>query len=171
MPSLNQLRAFEAAARHLSFSEAAEELFVTHAAVSHQVKALEDYLQTRLFDRLTRSIKLTEEAERYYQDARKALDLIEVATARFFEHRLEGVLKLSVAPSFATRWLLPRLGDFRKQYPQIEVELQPSIEVSDFGKSDLDVAIRHGKGRWAGSKSIKLFDEQLVPVASPAFVS
>lgn len=171
LPSLNQLKAFEATARHLSFSEAADELFVTHAAVSHQVKALEDYLQTRLFDRLTRSIKLTEEAKDYYLEAKKALDILEVASARFFENRVSGVLKLSVAPSFATRWLLPRLDDFRGKYREIQIELQPSIEVTDFRKADLDVAIRHGKGRWRGLKSIKLFDEYLVPVTSPSFAS
>ena len=85
LPSLNQLRAFEATARHLSFSKAADELHVTHAAVSHQVKALEDFLETRLFDRLTRSIKLTDIAEKYYQDARQALDIIETSTAVFFK--------------------------------------------------------------------------------------
>jgi LysR family glycine cleavage system transcriptional activator len=169
LPSLNQLRAFEATARHLSFSAAAEELFVTHAAVSHQVKALEDFLQTRLFDRMTRSIKLTDEAHDYYQDAKKALDIIEIATSRFFENRVSGALKISAAPSFATRWLLPRLNQFKALYPDIEVQLIPSIEVSDFQKSDLDIAIRHGKGRWPGVKSIKLFDELLVPVASPDY--
>ena len=171
LPSLNQLRAFEATARHLSFSEAADELYVTHAAVSHQVKALEEYLQTRLFIRLTRSIELTDEARDYYQDAKKSLDRIEFATARFFENRISGVLKISVAPSFATRWLLPRLDNFRNQYREIEVELQPSIEITDFRKTDLDVAIRHGKGRWPGLKSVKLFDEYLVPVTSPSLAS
>jgi len=171
LPSLNQLRAFEATARNLSFSKAADELHVTHAAVSHQVKALEDFLQTRLFDRLTRSIKLTEEAQRYYLDAKKALDIIEVSTAVFFEKRATGELKISVAPSFATRWLLPRLEDFHERYPEIRVELQPSMEVTDFQNTDLDLAIRHGKGRWAGLKSEKLFDEYLVPVAAPALAA
>jgi len=170
LPSLNQLRAFEATARHLSFSEAAEELFVTHAAVSHQVKALEDFLQTRLFDRMTRSIKLTDQAQEYYQDARKALDIIEKATSRFFENRVNGELKISAAPSFATRWLLPRLSQFKTLYPEVEVKLIPSIEVTDFQKSDLDIAIRHGEGRWPGVKSVKLFDELLVPVASPDYL-
>lgn len=171
MPSLNQLRAFEATARNLSFSKAADELHVTHAAVSHQVKALEDYLQTTLFDRLTRSIKLTADGRRYFHDARKALDIIEVSTAVFFENRATGNLTISVAPSFATRWLLPRLEDFHRQYPDIRVDLQPSMEITDFRNTDLDLAIRHGKGRWAGSKSEKLFDEYLVPVAAPGLAA
>ena len=171
LPPLNQLRAFEATARHLSFSKAANELHVTHAAVSHQVKALEDFLQTRLFDRLTRSIKLTAEAGIYYQDAKKALDIIETSTATFFQGQISGVLKISVAPSFATRWLLPKLVDFQKQYEGLKVQLEPSIEVIDFQQNDLDLAIRHGKGRWPGLKSVKLFDELLVPVAAPALVN
>lgn len=171
LPSLNQLRAFEATARHLSFSKAANELHVTHAAVSHQVKALEDFLETRLFDRLTRSIKLTDKAEKYYQDAKEALDIIETSTAAFFQKRISGVLKISVAPSFATRWLLPKLTDFQKQYENLKVQLEPAIDVIDFQKNDLDLAIRHGKGRWAGLKSTKLFEELLVPVAAPALIN
>jgi LysR family glycine cleavage system transcriptional activator len=171
LPSLNQLRAFEATARHLSFSKAADELHVTHAAVSHQVKALEDFLETRLFDRLTRSIKLTDIAEKYYQDARQALDIIETSTAVFFQDRVSGVLKISVAPSFATRWLLPKLTDFQKQYENLKVQLEPAIEVTDFQKNDLDLAIRHGKGRWPGLKSTKLFEELLVPVAAPSLIN
>lgn len=170
LPSLNQLRAFEATARHLSFSKAADELHVTHAAVSHQIKALEDYLETRLFDRLTRSIKLTDKAEQYYQDAKQALDLVEASTAVFFQDRVSGVLKISVAPSFATRWLLPKLNDFQNQYENLKVQLEPSIEVIDFQNNDLDLAIRHGNGRWPGLKSTKLFQERLVPVAAPAFI-
>ena len=167
LPSLNQLKAFEATARHLSFSKAADELHVTHAAVSHQVKALETFLGTRLFDRLARSIKLTEKAEKYYQDAKKALDIIETSTTVFFQEGVNGVLKISVAPSFATRWLLPKLTDFHKQYENLKVQLEPSIEVIDFQTSDPDLAIRHGKGHWPGLKSTKLFDELLVPVAAP----
>lgn len=170
LPSLNQLRAFEATARHLSFSKAADELHVTHAAISHQVKALEDFLETRLFDRLTRSIKLTDKAEKYYQAAKEALDIIETSTAVFFQDRASGVLKISVAPSFATRWLLPKLEDFQKQYENLKVQIEPSIEVIDFQENDLDLAIRHGKGRWPGLVSTKLFEELLVPVASPALI-
>ena len=170
LPSLNQLKAFEATARHLSFSKAADELHVTHAAVSHQVKALEDYLETRLFDRLTRSIKLTDKAEKYYQDAKEALDILETSTAVFFHDRVSGVLKISVAPSFATRWLLPRLADFQKQYANLEVQIEPTIEIVDLRENDVDLAIRHGKGRWPGLKSTKLFEELLIPVAAPALM-
>ena len=170
LPSLNQLKAFEATARHLSFSKAADELHVTHAAVSHQVKALEDYLETRLFDRLTRSIKLTDKAKKYYQDAKEALDIIETSTAAFFQDRVSGVLKISVAPSFATRWLLPRLEDFREQYANLEIQVEPTIEIVDLRKDDVDLAIRHGKGRWPGLTSTKLFEELLVPIAAPNLI-
>ena len=167
LPSLKQIRAFEATARHLSFSKAAEELHVTHAAVSHQVKALEDYLQIRLFDRLTRAIRLTPQAELFYKDVHQALNLIGESASRLRESQLQGELKITAAPSFATRWLLPKLTQFQSQYPDINVDLQPTMEVVDLRDSDADIAIRHGSGRWPGLESIKLFDEQVVPVAAP----
>jgi len=171
LPSLNQLKAFEATARHLSFSEAAQELHVTHAAVSHQVKALENFLQSRLFVRMTRSIKLTGQGEALFLETRKALDIIEAAATGFFENRLCGVLKISVAPSFANRWLLPRLVLFRAMYPTLNVEVLPAIELSKLSESDVDLTIRHGSGSWPGLTSVGLFDEILVPVASPDFLA
>lgn len=171
LPSLNQLKAFEATARHLSFSEAAKELHVTHAAVSHQVKALEIFLQSSLFVRLTRSIELTEQGETLFLETRKALDILDAATTNFFANRLDGTLKISVAPSFANRWLLPRLVDFEAAYPGLRVEVLPDIELSRVQESDIDLTIRHGCGNWPGLTSIRLFDEVLVPVASPEFIA
>ena len=166
LPSLKQIQAFEATARHLSFSKAADELHVTHAAVSHQVKALEEYLQTRLFDRLTRAIRLTPEAEVFFQDVHEALNQIGVAAQRFLDHQLRGELKITAAPSFATRWLLPNLPQFQSQFPEVSVDLEPTMEIVDLGDSDIDLAIRHGSGKWSGLESIKLYDEMVVPVVA-----
>lgn len=171
LPSLNQLKAFEATARHLSFSAAAQELHVTHSAVSHQVRALEAFFQCRLFIRLTRAIRLTDQGEALFQDARRALDIIETAACGFFENRLSGVLKISVAPSFANRWLLQRLARFRAMYPTLDVDVLPAIELSKLPESDIDLTIRHGSGNWSGLTSDRLFDEVLVPVASPEVVA
>jgi DNA-binding transcriptional LysR family regulator len=166
LPSLKQIQAFEATARHLSFSKAADELHVTHAAVSHQVKALEEYLQTRLFDRLTRAIRLTPEAEVFYQDVHAALNQIGAAAEKFLDHQLRGELNITAAPSFATRWLLPNLPKFKSQFPEISVELQPTMEIVDLGDGTTDLAIRHGSGKWPGLESEKLFDEMIIPVAA-----
>lgn len=170
LPSLNQLKAFEATARHLSFSKAAEELSVTHAAISHQVKGLEEFLQTRLFHRLTRSIRMTHDAVAFYEAAKNALDTINSAAGHFFDKRAKGPLNLSVGPSFATRWLLPKLDDFRALNPEIELNIHPNAAMIDFAGSECDFAIRLGSGSWPGLTSVKLFEEGLVPVASPNYV-
>jgi len=146
LPSLTSLRAFEAAARLLSFTLAAEELFVTQGAVSRQIKALEEYLATPLFVRRARALELTPTGDAYYQSLRQALDLMEQATQRAVGDNGERILTLSVLPTFAVSWLMPRLSDFNARYPRIEIRMIASILPVDF-RSDVDVAIRVGAAR------------------------
>ena len=167
LPPLNTLVSFEAAARHASFQRAAKELHVTASAVSHQIKALEKFLDVALFRRDGRQVHLTREGENYLQAVREGLKLIAAATERIHTPRPGGVLTLSVAPSFASPWLAPRLAGFQLDHPELEVRLTSSFDLVDFAKSDVDAAVRYGAGRWPGLRSHRLFAEELIPVASP----
>lgn len=167
LPPLNTLRSFEAAARHASFLGAARELHVTASAVSHQIRALERFLGVALFRRDGRQVLLTREGENYRRTVREGLNLIAAATQRIRSPRSGGVLTLSVAPSFATPWLAPRLASFQVEHPELEVRLISSLDLVDFAKSDVDAAVRYGAGRWPGLHSCRLFAEELIPVASP----
>ncbi len=144
-PSLNALRVFEAAARHLSFSRAAEELGVTQGAVSRQIKTLEDHLGMKLFRRLTRALELTEAGSEYLPAMREAFDRMEQATQGLMRRRYRDVLTVSVLPTFAIRWLIPRLGSFTDTNPSIEVRMITSILPVNFAREDIDVAIRVGR--------------------------
>jgi LysR family glycine cleavage system transcriptional activator len=146
------LRAFEAAARHLSFTTTASELNVTQGAVSRQIKSLEEYLGVQLFQRLPRKLQLTPEGAAYSPVLREALDIIERATNRLVNRNREHVLTLSVLPTFAMAWIIPRLANFNMRYPSIEVHLVTSIEPADF-TTDIDVAIRVGTRRAEPTKS------------------
>jgi LysR family glycine cleavage system transcriptional activator len=170
LPPLNALRAYEAAARHLSFTRASRELFVTQAAVSHQVKALEDHLGVRLFRRLNRSLLLTEAGQAYLPAVTQALDLVDEATRRLLRAEDRGTLTVSTLPSFAARWLVPRLGRFFQSHPGIDIRVAPSHTLVDFDRDDVDVGIRYGKGRYPGLRVDKLFEENLYPVCSPRLV-
>jgi LysR family transcriptional regulator, glycine cleavage system transcriptional activator len=167
LPPLNTLLSFESAARHASFQRAAKELHVTASAVSHQIKALEKFLDVALFRRGGRQVQLTREGENYLVAVREGLKLIATATERIHATRAGGVLTLSVAPSFASPWLVPRLAGFQLDHPELEVRLTSSIDLVDFAKSDVDAAVRYGAGRWPGLNSCRLFSEELIPVASP----
>jgi len=169
LPPLNQLRAFEAAARHLSFGKAGNELHVTHAAISHQIKALEQNLGQALFHRKTRAVELTDVAKPLYEDTRKALDLLDEAVSRFEHEKYQAALKASVAPSFASHWLLKRLSTFHEIHPDIRIEVDITANVQDLADSGYDFAIRHGDGTWRGLEVHKLFDEELCAVAAPSF--
>ena len=170
LPPLNALRVFESAARHLSFTKAAEELFVTQGAVSHQIKALEEFLGQPLFLRRNRKLLLTEAGQAYLLPVRKALDDLRWATQRLQEQDSQGVLTVAVLPSFAARWLVPRLGRFRHQHPQIDIRLAPSAQLVDFSQSDVDVGIRYGRGHYPGLKVYRLMTEDIFPVCSPALL-
>jgi LysR family glycine cleavage system transcriptional activator len=169
LPPLNALRAFEAAARHLSFTRGAAELFVTQAAVSHQVKALEEHLQVKLFRRLDRALALTEEGEAYFRAVCEVFDRLDEATARIVAKSDRQVLTISLLPSFAARWLVPRLGRFREMHPHIDVRLDPEVSLVDF-TGEVDVAIRYGRGQYPGLRSDRLLEEEVFPVCSPSLL-
>jgi len=171
LPPLNALRAFEAAGRHLSFTRGAEELHVTQAAVSQQVKLLEKHLGTRLFRRLHRSLVLTEEGQLYLAAVRDALDALEAATRRLSAGEMHSLLTVSVLPSFAARWLVPRLGRFHRRHPEIDIRLAPDAKVVDFARHDADVGIRYGRGRYPGLRCDRLLEEEVFPVCSPALLA
>src|ERR1700722_1108178 len=169
LPPLNTLRVFESGARRLSFTRAAEELHVTQAAVSHQIKALEDWLGTPLFLRLSRGLKLTAAAEHYLRDVTAALDLISTATSQLMRPDDRGISSVATLDSFASAWLLPRLKSFRRQYPDIDVRiLSVDREVDVFERGDVDLEIRYGDGNWPELSATKLMDEEIFPVCSPA---
>ncbi len=168
LPPLNALRAFEAGARHLSFTKAAEELFVTQAAVSHQVKLLEQDLGVALFRRMTRKLALTAEGRRLLGPVGAALEAIAEAAGALRAGAGGGTLTLSLTPTFGVRWLAPRLGRFWTAYPEIELRLQHSIHLVDFARDEIDAAVRWGSGVWPGLDAVYLMPAGLVPVCSPA---
>ena len=170
LPPLNTLRVFEAAARHLSFTRAAEELNVTQAAVSHQIKALEERLGITLFKRMNRALMLTDAGQAYYPAIREAIDAIRQATERLYELESTGTLTVTMLASFAAKWLVPRLGRFRARCPDIDVLLSTSSKLIDFQRDDVDIGIRYGAGEWPNVISEKLFSEDLFPVCSPALL-
>ncbi|MFQ5776138.1 MAG: transcriptional regulator GcvA, partial [Kiloniellaceae bacterium] len=167
LPPLNALRAFEAAARHLSFTRAAEELHVTQAAVSHQIKALEEALGVKLFRRFNRRLMLTDAGQLYLPGLSEAFDRIHAATQRLRAEEASGPLKVSVANSFAAKWLLPRLPAFRARHPDIDVEVSASDRLVDFTRDDVDMGIRYGLGRYPGLRVELLMEDMIFPVCSP----
>lgn len=169
LPPLTTLRAFEAAARLGSFSRAAEEISVTHSAVSHQVRALERSLGTQLFQRNGKRVSLTEAGR--HLASRVGAALREIAdAAQVVRRRDRGrALSVSTLPSFAARWLMPRLGRFMEQHPEIDVNLHTSVALVDLERDEIDLAIRFGKGDWPGLEAVKFMDDELFPVASPRF--
>lgn len=166
LPPFGALRAFEAAARHLSFTRAAQELCVTQAAISHQVRQLEDWLGEPMFTRRGHSLTLTRKGASYLAALSQAFDRIAGATGRVREAE-EGPLRITVLPSFASRWLLPRLPAFRASHPEVDLRVTSSLEIWE-GGAEFDAGIRSGLGRWAGLKADLLARESLSPVCSPA---
>ncbi len=167
LPPLNALRAFEAAARHLSFTRAAEELHVTQAAVSHQVKVLEEDLGVPLFRRMTRKLALTEEGRALMRVAGEAFDALAEAAEALRADRGGRVLSLSLTPTFGVRWLAQRLGRFWAAHPEIDLRLHHSIQLVDFARDEVDAAVRWGSGHWPGLAAIYLMRAGLVPVCGP----
>jgi LysR family transcriptional regulator, glycine cleavage system transcriptional activator len=171
LPSLNGLKAFEAAARSESFTRAAEELNVTQGAVSHQVKALEDTLGLKLFHRERQRLILTEAGRNYLAVVRDALDRIAIGTERLLQQREGGVLTISTSPDFAAKWLVNRLSRFAEKHPDIDLRVSATTHYIDFAREDVDVAIRHGDGNWPGLHAERLYSERLFPVCSPKLVA
>lgn len=164
---LNALRAFETSARHLSFVKAADELHVTPAALSHQVKKLEDYLGAQLFRRLARGLLLTETGQMLLSELSDIFQRLDSAMERVMISEVQGALTISVAPMFAVKWLFPRLQKFEDQYPDIDLRISSSLNVVDFHRDAFDAAVRLGRGDYQGLAAIKLFDECVTPMCSP----
>ncbi|MBD2820448.1 transcriptional regulator GcvA [Xenorhabdus sp. 42] len=171
LPPLNALRVFDAAARHLSFTKAAEELFVTQAAVSHQMKSLEDFLGLKLFRRRNRSLLLTEDGQSYYLDIKEIFTAINDATRKLQARSAKGALTVSLSPSFAIQWLVPRLSGFHQSFPGIDVRIQAVDREEDKLADDVDVAIFYGRGNWPGLRTDRLYPEYLLPICSPSLLT
>jgi LysR family glycine cleavage system transcriptional activator len=168
---LDGLRAFEVAARRLSFTEAAEELLVTQGAVSQRIKALERELGVLLFDRLARGLALTEEGERLAHSIRAGLEQIDRALAQVVRAKAEGPLILSVLPSFATRWLVPRLYRFTRRCPEIHVQVLSELALADLRSSRVHAALRFGGGDYPGLSTTTIMGDAVVPVCSPGLLA
>jgi len=167
LPPLKGARAFEAAARYLSFTRAAEELSVTPAAVGQQVKTLEDYFGVQLFKRLTRALQLTEAGRQILPYLQNGFDQISEADRILRSRRDERILTVSVAPTFGAKWLVPRLPRFRRAYPDFDVRIDATDARADFDHGDIDVALRYGRGDDPGLESEPLLPEVAIPVCSP----
>jgi LysR family glycine cleavage system transcriptional activator len=167
LPPLNALRAFEASARHLSFTKAADELRVTQAAVSHQIKFLEETLGIQLFRRYNRRLELTRAGQGYLPPLRDAFDMMALATRRLRPDSESGQLKVSTLQSFATKWLVPRLARFQERHPDIDPMISTSQRLVDLEAEEVDVAIRVGRGVYPGLHSVPLMNDLAFPVCSP----
>ena len=171
LPSLKSLRAFEAAGRHPSFTRAANELNVTQAAVSHQIKALETWLDVPLFKRLNRALLLTEPGQHYLHSVRRALEMLADATQQITATGGADPLTISVMPSFGAKWLVSRLVRFSTAHPEIDLRFSAEDELVDFARDDVDIAIRFGRGSWSGLEAHLLMRQDVFPVCSPKLVS
>lgn len=170
---LNALRAFEASARHQSFSLAAAELHVTPAAVGQLVRTLEDWAGTPLFVRSASGrsrLSLTDVAERALPDIQAGLERLASGAERLKEGSSSGVLTVTVSPAFAAKWLLPRIHRFQSTSPDTDLRLDTSLKPVDFIAQKIDAGVRYGTGAWAGLAAEKLMDEEVYPVCSPAFL-
>ncbi len=165
--SLNALRAFAAAGRHLNLAAAAGELFVTPSALSHQIKALEATLGIQLFERHKKGLKLTTQGEQLLGPITTAFEQIEQALTQLSRPPREGSLHISMLSTFAMRWFIPRLARFQSQNPEINVRIATSVTPVDFEREDMDCAIRFGRGNWPGLVAVELFSERLAPFCSP----
>jgi DNA-binding transcriptional LysR family regulator len=167
LPSFDLLKGFEAVARHLSFTRAAAELFVTQSAVSRQVRQLEEHLGVRLFERRTRAVVLTEAGYLYYTELAPLLKSIEDATRRIAGARAEARVRVTGSLTFAGLWLVPRLGEFQAQHPHVQVHVVADNVIRDLVRDDFDVAVRYAPRETAGPGALALFGETLTPVCSP----
>jgi LysR family glycine cleavage system transcriptional activator len=170
LPPLNALRAFSAAARHLSFTRAAQELHVTQTAVSHQMRILEQHLGLPLFVRLPRRLTLTPEGQAYARELGHVFERVAQATAALRADPGREQLSLTTTQSVAARWLTPRLGRFIAGHPDTDLRLIATERFVDFAREPVDVGIRFGYGRYAGLRSEKVMDDELFPVCSPALL-
>ncbi len=168
---LNALRAFEAAARHLSFVAAADELNVTPPAISQQIRTLEDYLGAALFVRSKVGVTLTPQARDAYPDIRDGLQQLGAGLSKLRGSGEDRLVTMSVPPSFAAKWLLPRIDSFREKHPLFDIRLDTTDRLVDFAAEGIDVGVRYGLGGYAGLQADKLFDEEVFPICSPALLA
>jgi LysR family glycine cleavage system transcriptional activator len=167
LPPLRSFRVLEAAARHQNYTRAADELHLTHSAVSHQIHALEASLGVRLFERSGRQMRATETGRLLAQDVRATLDALAAAVERVRGADTANAITVSVLPSFAAAWLVARLGGFLERHPQVELRLESTTALADFRNDGVDVAIRYGSGNYEGLECVKLFDDEVFPTMSP----
>lgn len=167
LPPLNALKAFCAASQHQSFSRAADDLHVTHGAVSRHIRQLEDILGVRLFHRLARGVELTEEGKNLAFTVQQAFDTIADATESLLKRPSQRIVSISTVPSIAARWLVPRLEKFQRKYPEIEIRISTSYQLVDLRRDDVDFVIRYGLGDWPGLQVESLFSRIMSTVCSP----
>ena len=167
LPALDLLVGFESAARHLSFTKAGEELFLTQSAVSRQIKELEDQLGVALFQRRHRALSLTEAGHQFYAAAAQALSTMRSATDRLRAQAGRKALSVTTTHSFAALWLIPRLAGFTLDHPGVDVRITAETRVQDLERDGLDLALRHGPASLAGPNAVRLFGEKVFPVCSP----
>jgi DNA-binding transcriptional LysR family regulator len=167
LPALDLLVGFEAAARHLSFTKAGEELFLTQSAVSRQIKELEEQLGVELFQRRHRALALTDAGKLFYASAAQVLTTMRAATDRLRAQAGKKGLSVTTTHSFAALWLIPRLAGFTRSHPGIDVRIMADTRVQDLDRDGLDLAVRHGPASLAGSNAVRLMGERVFPVCSP----
>ena len=167
LPSLDLLKGFEAAARLLSFTKAGEELFLSQSAVSRQIQELEEQLGVPLFQRRHRALALTEAGQTLYAAAAQALATMRAVTDRLRATRGRRTLAVTTTQSFASLWLIPRLAGFTGKHPELDVRISAESRVLDLERDGLDLAIRHGPAKMAGTGAVRLFGERMFPVCSP----
>jgi len=167
---LNALRAFEQVAAHLSFTDAAQALGVTTAAISSHIKSLEEFLETPLFLRHSRSVRLTAQGARLLPGVQRGISELSRAVDQLRQDRTSGLLNITLLGSFLQKWLLPRLGDFYQKHPEVDLRFNASRELIDFMSTDFHAAVRYGRGEWPQARSEKMLNDWVFPVASPALV-
>lgn len=171
LPPLNALRAFEASARHRSFSRAAEELNVTPAAISHQIKGLEDYLGAKLFHRAKRTLMLSPAGQTLLPGIRKGFAAFAEAMEDFGLYDETGMLTVAVTPSFAAKWLVHRIEHFNRAYPEVDIRMTTSMSLTDYTREDVEIGVRYGRGDYEGLVSEYLLSTEIIPVCSPRLLN
>lgn len=171
LPPLNALKSFESAARHLSFTKAADELFVTQAAVSHQIKLLEEFLGITLFDRKNRFLELTEFGKAYFTDINKILRRLNEATEKLLALKADPNLMVSVPQTFGIQWLVPHLNEFHDLHPEIEVQLKGVDQDEGLLNKEIDIAVYYGRGNWENLQADYLGENNLLILASPKLLA